>query len=158
MPNIRRFLILFILIPLTAFLAARWAVAWVSREPDNLGVTNGRLAPCPDSPNCVSTFATDEMHGMEPMGYEGETAVAQTALLTALNSLPRITIVRNEPGYIHAEARSALWGFVDDVEFAFDETAGLIHFRSASRLGYGDMGVNRTRLETIRATFESSTP
>lgn len=156
MPNIRRFLIPFILIPLTAFLAARWAVAWVSREPDNLGVTNGRLAPCPDSPNCVSTFATDELHGIEPMAYAGETAVAQTALLTTLNNLPRITVITNEPAYIHAEARSALWGFVDDLEFTFDETAGLIHFRSASRLGYGDMGVNRARMETIRVAYESA--
>lgn len=156
MPNIRRFLIPFILIPLTAFLAARWAVAWVSREPDNLGVTNGRLAPCPDSPNCVSTFATDELHGIEPMAYAGETTVAQTALLTTLNNLPRITVITNEPAYIHAEARSALWGFVDDLEFTFDETAGLIHFRSASRLGYGDMGVNRARMEALRVAYESA--
>jgi uncharacterized protein (DUF1499 family) len=138
------------------FLVARGLVVWLSPSPEELGVVDGRLAPCPDSPNCVSTFATDELHRMEPMGYEGETAVAQATILAILDSLPRITVITNEPGYIHAEARSALWGFVDDVEFTFDETAGLIHFRSASRLGYGDMGMNRARMEAIQTAYEAS--
>lgn len=155
MLTIRRLLIPLILIILAAFLVARWAVTQVSRMPDDLGVTNGRLAPCPGSPNCVSTFATDDLHRMEPMAYAGETAVAQATILSILDNLPRITIITNEPAYIHAEARSAIWGFVDDVEFSFDETAGLIHFRSVSRLGNGDMGVNRARMETIQTAYES---
>lgn len=140
---------------LALFLAGRWAVVWLSPPPETLGVVNGRLAPCPDSPNCVSTFATDQVHGMQPLAYEGETAVAQAAILAALNRLPRVSIIVNEPGYIHAEARSGIWGFVDDVEYTFDETAGLIHFRSASRLGGSDMGVNRSRMETIRVAYQS---
>ena len=68
--------------------------------------------------------------------------------------MPRSTVVTNEPGYTHAEFRSAAWGFVDDVEFYFDEEAGLIQFRSAARLGYGDGGVNRKRMEAVRAAYE----
>jgi uncharacterized protein (DUF1499 family) len=136
-------------------LLGRWLVARASPLSGELGVANGRLAPCPDSPNCVSSLATDERHRMGALGYAGETAVVQTAILAALNELPRITIVRDEPGYIHAEARSALWGFVDDVEFTFDEAAGLIHFRSAARLGYGDMGMNRARMEAIQTAYEA---
>lgn len=138
-----------------AFFAARWLVERVSPMPGNLGVADGRLAPCPDSPNCVSTRATDEQHGIAPLSYTGETAVAQAAVLAIIEARPEMTLIRNEPGYIHAEARSALWRFIDDVEFQFDEEAGLIHFRSASRLGYSDAGVNRSRMEEIRLALES---
>ena len=155
MSKIIRLLFVLLLVTLVTLLALRWLVGRLSPPPGQLGVVEGRLAPCPDSPNCVSTFATTDLHQIAPLEYEGETAVAQAAILAALNELPRITIIRNEPGYIHAEARSALWGFVDDIEFTFDETAGLIHFRSASRLGYSDMGVNRARMETVRTAYQS---
>ncbi|MBE2221347.1 MAG: DUF1499 domain-containing protein [Anaerolineae bacterium] len=129
--------------------------------PDNLGVVNGsfdklsagRLAPCPESPNCVSSYETDEVHGMEGMIYEGETAVAQAKLLAIIQAMPGSTLITNEPGYLHAEFRSPIWRFVDDVEIYFDETAGLIQFRSASRLGYGDGDANRKRMEEIRAVY-----
>jgi uncharacterized protein (DUF1499 family) len=126
--------------------------------PDNLGTENGRLAACPSSPNCVSTQAEDDEHKMEPLTYTGRAEEAQAQILAILESMERVTIVRNESGYIHAEARSRLFRFVDDVEFTFDETATLIHFRSASRLGYGDGGVNRNRMQSIADAFaEQST-
>ena len=84
----------------------------------------------------------------------GETAVSQQALIAIIQAMPGSTLITNGPGYIHAEFRSPAWGFVDDVEFYFDEEAGLIHFRSASRLGYGDMGANRNRMEEIQADYE----
>ena len=68
---------------------------------------------------------------------------------------PRITIVREEEGYMHAEARSLLFRFVDDVEFLLDADNRLIHVRSASRTGYSDLGVNRRRVERIRTAFEN---
>jgi uncharacterized protein (DUF1499 family) len=121
--------------------------------PDNLGVENGRLAACPSSPNCVSTQAEDDIHKMEPLTYAGSAEEAQARILAILQSMDRVTIVRNEPGYIHAEARSRLFRFVDDVEFALDPAANLIHFRSAARLGYGDGGVNRNRMQSIADAF-----
>ena len=139
---------------LLAFPVLRWLVERASPMPDNLGVENGRLTPCPDSPNCVSTQANDEEHGIDPIPYAGETAVAHDKILTILNDDPSFTIISQTPTYIHAEARSNLWRFIDDVEFFFDEADSLIQFRSASRLGYGDGGVNRRRMETIRTEFE----
>jgi uncharacterized protein (DUF1499 family) len=121
--------------------------------PDNLGVENGRLAPCPSSPNCVSTQAEDPEHRIEPLAYTGRVEEAQAQILAILQSMERITVVQNEPGYIHAEARSRIFRFVDDVEFSFDETAQLIHFRSAARLGHGDGGVNRSRMQGIADAF-----
>lgn len=149
---------------LVMFFGLRWLVGRVSPMPENVGAANGRfdnlsagrLAPCPESPNCVSSYETDEEHGIEAMALEGETAVAQARLLAIIQAMPGSTVVTNEPGYLHAEFRSAMWGFVDDVEFYFDEEAGLIHFRSASRLGYGDGGVNRRRMEEVRALLTSN--
>jgi uncharacterized protein (DUF1499 family) len=133
------------------FLLLRWLLIPIaSPEPETLGVNNGRLAPCPDSPNCVSTQAERSLHWIEPIPYEGETAVTHQRLLEILYDMPRSTIHYTDPTYIHVQFRSPLWGFVDDVEFYFDEANQLIHFRSAARLGDGDMGVNRERMEQIR--------
>lgn len=139
-----------------AFFPLRWLVARASPMPDNLGVGNGRLTPCPESPNCVSTQAADELHGIAPIAYDGETAVAQQKILAILQADPSLTLISQTPTYLHAEARSSLWRFIDDVEFFFDEAEGLIHFRSASRLGYGDAGVNRQRMEAIRNAFDAT--
>jgi uncharacterized protein (DUF1499 family) len=143
------------------FFMLRWLVAWMSPVPENLRVENGnsgtlgagRLAPCPDSPNCVSSYEMDIEHGMEAIEFEGETAVAQEHILAIIQAMPRSTIITNQPGYIHAEFRSPTWQFIDDAEFYFDEEANVIQFRSASRLGRGDGGVNRKRMEEIRAAY-----
>ena len=121
--------------------------------PTNLGVENGRLAECPSSPNCVSTQAEDDEHRMDPLAYTGSVEEAQAQILAILEGTERVTLVTNEPGYIHAEARSRVFRFVDDVEFYFDESASLIHFRSASRLGQSDLGVNRDRMDSIVSAF-----
>jgi uncharacterized protein (DUF1499 family) len=70
--------------------------------------------------------------------------------------MPRTDIVTLEEDYIHAECRSRIFGFVDDVEFWFDGANGVIHFRSASRMGYSDLGVNRKRMERIRKEFSQA--
>lgn len=133
------------------FALLRWLLVPIaSPQPDNLGVQNGRLAPCPDSPNCVSTQAERSLHLIDPIRYDEETAVIHQRLLQILDEMPRSTLIRTEPTYIHVEFRSPTWGFIDDAEFYFDEANQLIHFRSAARLGQGDMGANRDRMEEIR--------
>lgn len=114
-----------------------------------------RFAPCPDSPNCVSTQAPaeDKTHAIQPIAYHGSLAAAHQRLLAIIQTMSRTTLITVEPTYIYAEFRSRLLSFVDDVEFYFDETQQLIHFRSASRLGRGDLGVNRNRMEEIRRRF-----
>jgi uncharacterized protein (DUF1499 family) len=124
-------------------------------RPSNLGVHDGKLAPCPESPNCVSTFATDKTHAAKPLSYTGTMDQAKQKLITVINSLPRTRIISDKGDYLDVEFTSQLWRFVDDVEFAFDDSAKTIQFRSASRLGKGDMGVNRKRMETVREKFDS---
>lgn len=156
MPKLLKFTLFLIVGGLAAFVLMRWLIARASVLPDNLGVSNGRLTPCPASPNCVSTQASDEQHAIEPIAYDGTTAVAHATLLAILQADASYTIFTDTPTYIQAEARTAVLHFVDDVEFYFDEPAGLIHFRSASRLGYGDAGANRQRMEKVRAAFQAA--
>ena len=112
------------------------------------------LGSCPSSPNCVSTQAQDEGHAIEPIRYRKSRAEAKEALKEVIRSLPRMQLVEEDEIYLHYEATSLLLRFVDDVEFLLDDQAKIIHFRSASRTGYGDLGVNRKRMERVRSLVE----
>lgn len=90
---------------------------------------------------------------MDPIPYAGDPAEAREHLLAILRAWPRAKITREEPGAITVECRSRFFRFVDDVDFRFDDVARLIHFRSASRLGRRDFGVNRRRMEEIRRWY-----
>ena len=110
-----------------------------------------RLQSCPSSPNCVSTQAQDEGHVIAPFRYRKSRAEAKEVLKEVIRSLPRTKLLEEDESYLHYEFTSLLLRFVDDVEFLFDDETKTIHFRSASRTGYGDMGVNRKRMEQVRA-------
>lgn len=127
------------------------------KRPDNLGVKDGRLAPPRRTPNCVSSQAdaADAEHYIAPIAFKGSALEAMAAVRKALDSMRGATVIRHEGNYLYAEFRTRLMRFVDDVEFTFDEKAGLIHARSASRLGRRDFGVNRARIEAIRARIEN---
>ena len=120
-------------------------------RPSNLGVSAGRLAPCPNSPNCVSTQATDSRHGMQPIPFSGDVEEALRTIEAIVRARPRTIIVTMGNAYLHAEFTSRLFRFVDDVEFFVDENAHQIHFRSASRVGHSDLGANWRRMESIRS-------
>ena len=122
------------------------------RRPDNLGVKDGRFAQCKRSPNCVSSQAdaADREHYVAPIPFKG----SALELRKAVESMPRSTVVKEEGNYLYAEFRSRLLGYVDDVELFYDDKAGLIHVRSASRLGRRDFGVNRERVETLRSLIQ----
>jgi uncharacterized protein (DUF1499 family) len=117
------------------------------------GTTNDRLSPCPKSPNCVSSLSEDKSHYVEPLSYKVSQEEAREKLITVINSMKRSEIVTAKANYIHATFKSALFGFVDDVEFSFDDERKFIDVRSASRTGYSDLGVNRRRVEEIRRRF-----
>ena len=119
-----------------------------------LGIKNGGLSPCPQSPNCVSTQSPDEDHYIEPIKYSGTLTHARARLAAVIHSMKRSRIVDVQDDYIHAEFRSAVFRFVDDVEFYFPSNDPIIQVRSASRIGYYDFGVNRRRIERIRHEFE----
>ena len=120
-------------------------------RPGDLGVREGKLKPCPDSPNCVSSQASKEdSHFIEPITYISPRSDEQNRLKTVISSLPRTQLIKEENGYLYYEFTSLIMRYVDDVEFYLDDTTKLIHIRSASRLGKSDLGVNRKRIETIR--------
>jgi uncharacterized protein (DUF1499 family) len=140
---------------ITALLAI---LARVVKSPANLGVTEGKLAPCPNSPNCVSSQSQDPRHQMDPIPYTSSPAEAKATLLQIIRSMERTTIITEDPTYIHAEFKTKGIGYVDDVELYIDQQAGVIHFRSSARLPYWDWNVNRERMQTIRAAFEAAQP
>ncbi len=117
-------------------------------RPNSLGIVNGQLAQCPDSPNCVSSFETRESHQIAPLEASLEEVRAQVL------NMPGAQIIQEEDQYLYAEFTSRLMGFVDDVEFL--EQAGRTHVRSASRLGHSDLGVNRKRVEALRQAIVDS--
>ncbi len=121
------------------------------RSPEDLGVVNGELAPCPNSPNCVSTQAPqdDLAHHIAPVPFEDMPSNVMNRIVQEVTRLPRTRIVKRDGNYLRAEFRSRIFGFVDDVEFYLDTGNNLIHFRSAARRGYGDFGVNRERMEEL---------
>ena len=115
-----------------------------------LGLTEqGKLKPCPSSPNCLCSDDPDEGHRIAPLAID-EPQAAWQALLAYLESDSSYTLTVTEPDYLRAEARTRLLRFVDDVEFHLRADQGQIAMRSASRLGYSDLGANRRRLEGVR--------
>lgn len=118
--------------------------------PDEL---DSRFAPCPETPNCVSSRATDEPHRVAALPLPSGDPVE--ALREVVTSFPRTKIVTVDGDYMHVTFRSLIFRFVDDVEFLADRGEGVLHVRSASRVGQGDLGVNRRRVEKIRERLES---
>lgn len=125
------------------------------RPQADSGFKDSRLASCPTSPNCVSSQASAEDQQIEVLRYNGDATQAQGRLLAVLKGMERVKIQRADASNVHAEFRSALFGFVDDVEFHFDPPS-VIQVRSASRVGYSDFGVNRNRVEAIHTRFAAS--
>jgi uncharacterized protein (DUF1499 family) len=111
------------------------------------------LPPCPSKPNCVSTQATDVEHRIEPIHYNGSTAEAIKKLRAIVESMPRAKIVKSDATSITATFTTLIFRFVDDALFVFDDANKTLHFRSASRIGRSDWGVNRRRMEAIRQRF-----
>lgn len=115
--------------------------------------TARRLADCPQTPNCVSSLATDKQHAVAPFSFSGAAQQNWGRLRAAILSQKRTRIVAEDASYLHAEVHSKVFGFIDDLEFVLVPEEGIIHVRSASRSGYSDFGVNRRRIERIRRTF-----
>lgn len=126
------------------------------KRPDNLGIKDGKLAPPKRTPNSVSSQAdpADAEHYVAPIAFRGDAVAAMAAARKAIEGMQGATVIRHEGAYLYAEFRTKLMRFVDDLELAYDEKAGLLHVRSASRLGRRDFGVNRARVESLRRRIE----
>ena len=124
------------------------------KRPENLGLENKWLAQCPPKRNCVNSQSAGEAFFIEPFKYEGTREAAIKKLKKTMESFDRITLIEEDEKYMRYEAKTAIMGFVDDLEFYFAQ-GNIIHIRSAARLGYFDFGVNRKRVEKLRGLFSS---
>lgn len=121
--------------------------------PEEVGMERTELAPCPDTPNCVSSKATDEEHAIAPIAFEGDPAAAMDRMVSLLGETPRVKVVTATDRYIHAEFTTRIMRFVDDVELVLSPDEGVFHVRSASRIGKSDLGANRKRVEWLREAY-----
>ena len=100
--------------------------------------------------------ARDAEHQIAPIALEGSADEVWTTLRALVSDLPRTRVITETPDYLHAECRSAVFGFVDDLELHLRPGEGIIAIRSAARSGHSDFGVNRKRLEELRSALQKS--
>ncbi|WEG13053.1 DUF1499 domain-containing protein [Pullulanibacillus sp. KACC 23026] len=124
------------------------------KKQPTIGLIDGSLRSCPRTPNCVSTNHSDLNRHMLPIDYSGLTLdEAKGILFEVLKTIPKVEVVKEEDGYIHAEAKTMVFEYIQDAEFLFDEDDKQLHFRSASRVGYTDFGSNKRRMQSVVARF-----
>jgi uncharacterized protein (DUF1499 family) len=123
------------------------------KRPATLGVTGGKLSPAKRTPNCVSSQAdpADAEHYIPPLAFRGDF----DALQRIVEGMRGARVIKREGNYLYAEYRTPIMRYVDDLELLHDAQAGVVHVRSASRLGRRDFGVNRKRVERLRALIQA---
>jgi uncharacterized protein (DUF1499 family) len=132
------------------------------KPPTTIGVREGKLKPPSKTPNSVSSQAglypdNPQMAyaKIEPFKYSGDGKAAMARIAGIVRGMERTEVITEQPGYLYAQCTTKLLHFTDDLEFYLDEPAGVIQVRSASRIGHGDRGVNRARVEAIREKFNA---
>lgn len=158
MMNILGILVLLVLVVSVGLVIAGQMGMLTGKVPNGLGVTEGRLKGLSKTPNCVSSQAMlyadhpqREYASVAPFKFTGDGEQAMEKLAAALSKTERTVVVKREPGYIYAQSTTALLKFTDDLELWLDKPNGVIQMRSSSRLGQKDFGVNRARVEALRA-------
>jgi uncharacterized protein (DUF1499 family) len=122
---------------------------FTGKKPSNLGVKEGKLAACPETPNCVNSQSDDAQSKIAALP-----AVSIAEIKKVVNAMEGSSIIEEKDNYLYAEFKSKLMGYVDDVEFYLDSNGNSVQVRSASRLGKSDLGVNRKRVEEIRSKLK----
>ena len=150
-------LVVLVVLSVAAVLAGQMGLLQ-GRAPDNLGVRDGKLKPPSKTPNSVSSQADLWPGHVQidyariaplPLSSDGATTLARLQAIVA--AMPGAQVVKSQPDYLYATFTTRLMKYTDDVEFWFDPSARVVQVRSASRLGRKDLGVNRARIEAIRA-------
>ena len=145
--------IISLLVVLFVISAVLLAVLSCASNPPKVQLVDGRLRPCPNSPNCVSSESDSASSRVEPLTFQGPPEKAWSDLKETIREMGG-KIEEEHEGYLWATFTSRVFRFVDDVEFRMVSTDGIIHVRSASRVGYSDLGVNKRRVEKLRAVFD----
>lgn len=137
-------------------IAALFILGLVSKSGEASGLVGSRLSQCPDKPNCVcSEFEADVDHFIEPLAISSDAAADVVARLKAIIGEMGGKVQRQSDDYLAATFSSAIFRFVDDLEIRIDRETSLIHLRSASRVGHGDGGVNRQRIEQLKKSYRA---
>lgn len=145
----------YILLAVGGWLAYMFGLAIYSWQRSELGIVNGTLAPCGSKPNCVCSQGSPADRTVAALSFgQRAPSAAFDRVRDCVEAIPRMTLVEARPGYARYECCTRLFRFADDVELLLDEAAGAIQVRSSSRVGYSDMGVNRRRVDEIRALYE----
>lgn len=146
-------IILIIIVALAVLIVGSsfWMAVSSRSNPPALGVGSGQFVPCPDSPNCVSTDAQDPEHGFPTLDLSDK--AEWPAIVAQVQQLPGLTVTEQSPGYLRAEARTPLFGYVDDLEL--HQRDRQLALRSASRVGHSDLGANRKRLDALHARLKT---
>ena len=149
----------YLIVAVAVYGLALLLISMLSTAPQDLGVRQGRLAACPDSPNCISTFADsdDSVHYLAAVSYRGDSGELLEKIKSYMKSHERALVKKESELYLYFECRTLLCRYIDDVEVYLDEKEHLIHLRSASRLGHSDLGANRRRLESLLKAVSSFT-
>ena len=135
-----------------AWLGVRWGNSRATPKGIRT-VSHSGLSDCPDNPNCVSSSSSRPESKILPIELREATSDAKRKLENVIKRMPGSQIVESTEYYLHAEFRSRILGFVDDLEILIDEQQRLIFMRSASRVGHSDLGVNRKRCEELRRLY-----
>jgi uncharacterized protein (DUF1499 family) len=109
-------------------------------------MSDPQLKPCPESPNCVSTQTQQKSKQMDPIPFALDPKEVLKIIKSVVEGLPNTRLEKESDHYLHYTFKSKIFRFIDDVEFLIEAEQKLIHFRSASRTGYSDMGVNKKRM------------
>ena len=121
--------------------------------PNNLGVNNGKLAKMPNKPNAVSSQTEEKDKKVEALEFKGNLKNSKDQVIKAIEDYGNDKIIKNEANYIYVVFTTGIMKYHDDVEFYFDESKRIIQIRSASRIGYSDMGLNRERYNKLREVY-----
>lgn len=135
-------------------MSVAWLMLWGCSGKPPSSFDAAILAPCPSSPNCVSSLAEDDRHRIEPLRLSGSSEAFWTRLQTVIGEMPRTELKHETPRTRHYVFTTAMWRFNDDVQFEMHEDEGVVHIRSASRVGKSDLGANRRRMEAIRSALK----
>ncbi|EAR07883.1 DUF1499 domain-containing protein [Reinekea blandensis] len=130
------------------------AIYWQNAQVPNLGVRDGKLAPLSSKPNNVSTQTDVAEKKVEPLPFKDTTENTMFAIKRAVEAYGGGEIKEETDTYLYVVFTTSLMKYHDDAEFWLDTDNQVVHFRSASRAGRSDLGLNRTRYETLTELYK----
>ncbi len=158
---VKWFVIVIVLLVVVALAAGQLGLLQ-GTPPADLGVRDGKLKPPSMTENSVTSQAAlypdhpqRKYADIAPLALKGDGPATLAKIKAIVDGMEGAQVVKSEPGYLYAQFTTKLMKYVDDVEFWFDPAANVIQVRSASRVGRGDLGVNRKRIEAVRAALEA---